>query len=240
MIVLSKRLRMNASLVTCGYRLADVGTDHGYIPIALVQEGKIPSALAMDVNPGPLKRAMEHIKEYQLESVIHTRLSDGVKNLSPGEADSVLIAGMGGALIMKILEDGKEILSSVKELILQPQSEVDKVRRYLEVSGYMITAEDMVFEDGKYYPVIKAELGKMQYGQEIFYNYGKLLLENKHPVLREFLLYKYANIENILQKLVRDAKQEERLQNRMQELEKEKQTIWEALQYYKTPEAKGH
>ena len=84
MIRLSDRLRMNASFVTPGNRLADVGTDHGYIPITLVMEKKIPSALAMDVNEGPLERAKEHIREFQLESCIHTRLSDGVQALHPG------------------------------------------------------------------------------------------------------------------------------------------------------------
>ncbi len=232
MILLSKRLRMNASMVTEGHRLADVGTDHGYIPIALVQEGKIPSALAMDVNPGPLKRAQQHIQEYHLDSFIHTRLSDGVKNLHPAEADSVLIAGMGGALVVKILEEGKDVLKTVKELILQPQSELEKVRRYLEMAGYVIVKEDMVFEDGKYYPVMKAELGKMQYEQEIFYYYGKLLLEQKHPVLKDFLIFKLETCENILQKLMRDGKQEERLQNRLKELEMEKQMLQEALKYY--------
>ncbi len=232
MILLSKRLRMNASLVSAGSRLADVGTDHGYIPIALVQEGRIPSALAMDVNPGPLKRAMQHIEEYQLDSVIHTRLSDGVRQLQPAEADSVLIAGMGGALIVKILEEGREVLSSVKELILQPQSELDKVRRYLQQAGYVITAEDMVFEDGKYYTAMRAELGKMQYEREIFYLYGKLLLEQKHEVLQAFLLYKYENCKKILEKLQRDAKADQRMQNRMQELELEKRLILEALEFY--------
>ena len=120
----------------------------------------------------------------------------------------------------------------MKELILQPQSEIDKVRRYLEEAGYMIVKEDMVFEDGKYYPVMKAELGEMHYEQEIFYEYGKLLLEKKHPVLKEFLLFKFKNYENILQKLAQDGKQEERMQNRIQELEKEKSMIQEALQYY--------
>ena len=232
MILLSKRLRMNASLVTEGYRLADVGTDHGYIPIALVQEGKIPSALAMDVNPGPLLRAEQHIKEYQLESMIHTRLSDGVKQLQPAEADSVLIAGMGGALIIKILEEGKEVLKTVKELILQPQSEIDKVRRYLERAGYVIVKEDMVLEDGKYYPVMKAELGNMHYEQEIFYQFGKLLLEKKHPVLLQYLNFKYLQNKTIMEKMQKMGDMTERRSVRIQELQEEQQLIEDALAYF--------
>ena len=232
MIILSKRLRMNASLVTEGYRLADVGTDHGYIPIALVQEGKIPSALAMDVNPGPLKRAEQHISEYQLDSMIHTRLSDGVKQLQPAEADSVLIAGMGGALIIKILEEGKDVLKTVKELILQPQSEIDKVRRYLELAGYTIVREDMVFEDGKYYPVMKAELGNMHYEQEIFYQFGKLLLEKKHPVLLQYLNFKYLQNKTIMEKMQKMGDMTERRSVRIQELQEEQQLIEDALAYF--------
>ena len=90
---LSKRLYAVSALVSDGMIVADVGTDHGYIPIALCLEGVIPSALAMDVNPGPLERAKEHIQQFDLETDIHTRLSDGVQALCPGEADSVLIAG---------------------------------------------------------------------------------------------------------------------------------------------------
>lgn len=232
MIVLSKRLRMNASLVTEGHRLADVGTDHGYIPIVLVQEGRIPSALAMDVNPGPLERAKQHIEEYQLDALIHTRLSDGVKELRPDEADSVLIAGMGGALMIKILEEGREVLSSVKELILQPQSEVDKVRHYLEEAGYTIVREDMVREEGKYYPVMKAELGKMKYDREIFYLYGKLPLEERHAVLEEFLVFKLRHCEAILQRLSENGRQEERKDARRRELEQERGWLLEALAYY--------
>ena len=161
--------------VTPGNRLADVGTDHGYIPIALCLEGVIPSALAMDVNPGPLERAKEHIQQFDLETDIHTRLSDGVQALCPGEADSVLIAGMGGALTVKILEAGEKVLASVKELILQPQSEIDKVRSYLLTHGYVIVGEKMVYEDGKYYPAMRAVHGEMPLWQEVELQYGKII-----------------------------------------------------------------
>ena len=103
---LSARMERLASKVPYGSRLADVGTDHGYIPIALVLRGKISSAVAMDVNPGPLKRAEEHIRGQKLSAYIETRLSDGLTALQAGEADTVLIAGMGGALTVRILKGG--------------------------------------------------------------------------------------------------------------------------------------
>ncbi len=165
-------------MVTPGFALADIGTDHAYIPIYLVENKMIPRAYAMDVNRGPLARAAEHIREHGLDARIETRLSDGLAGLRPGEAQSIVIAGMGGALTIRILEKGKELLRCVQngscaeknrsgiqaeppvfhvqEIILQPQSEVPQVRAYLEQAGFSIVREDMVFEDGKYYPMMKA------------------------------------------------------------------------------------
>jgi tRNA (adenine22-N1)-methyltransferase len=151
---LSKRMEAAAAMVSAGNILADVGTDHGYIPIELVQRGIVPSAIAMDLREGPLSRAREHIKEQGLSKRITLRLSDGVSELSKGEADAVLIAGMGGELIIRILTDGADICHSVRELILQPQSVIGEVRRFLRENGYRITDEDMVFEDGKFYPMM--------------------------------------------------------------------------------------
>lgn len=229
---LSRRLRMNASFVTPGNRLADVGTDHGYIPIALRLEGVIPSALAMDINPGPLERAKEHIRQFDLETDIHTRLSDGVQALCPGEADSVLIAGMGGALTIKILEAGKDVLSSVQELILQPQSEIDKVRLYLLTHGYAITGEKMVFEDRKYYPAMRAVHGEMPLWQDVELQYGKYLLEEKHPVLEEYLKDKQKTCKKIQEKLAADGKKAEKITARQKELEDELRLIGQALEVY--------
>ena len=104
---LSKRLLEVSGLVSYGSRLADVGTDHGYIPIWLTEQGAIRSAVAMDINRGPLLRAQENIRRHRLEEKIKTRLSDGVAELRPGEADSVVIAGMGGSLMVKILKERK-------------------------------------------------------------------------------------------------------------------------------------
>ena len=105
---LSKRLKAVAELVTPGQKIADIGTDHAYIPIWLVEEKRAVSAIAMDINQGPLAKAKENIELHGLSSYIETRLSDGMKKLCPNEADSVIIAGMGGGLVMKILEDVKE------------------------------------------------------------------------------------------------------------------------------------
>ena len=198
-----------ASMVTPDYVLADIGTDHGYVPISLVQRKKIPKAIAMDINKGPLQRAREHIAEFQLEEFIETRLSDGVKKLKVGEVDSILIAGMGGELVIHILSDGMEVCRSVKELILQPQSELDKVRRFLRENKYKIVDEDMVIEDGKYYPMMKV----VPVEEDGFWRvipkeairacdmYGPLLLKNGNPSLRKFLVRQHKQLEKILKEL---------------------------------------
>lgn len=194
MVKISNRLMTAAALVTQGYTLADVGTDHGYIPIYLLQQKKIPAAIAMDINEGPLERAKEHIALYGLQAYIQTRLSDGVAALKPGEVEAVLIAGMGGGLVMHILKDGEKICQSAKELILQPQSEIERVREFLREEGYTILAEDMVYEDGKFYPMMKVQYqGENENAQKasevlkLSDLYGGLLLQNRHPVLKTFL-----------------------------------------------------
>ena len=147
-----------ASMVTTGGILADIGTDHAYVPIALVQRQKIKGAIAMDINEGPLARAQEHIRAARLEEYIQTRLSDGAEALLPNEADSILIAGMGGELILHILTEGESVCSTAKELILQPQSEIHKVREYLRQHQYKIEDEDISKED--FYKISLGELRK--------------------------------------------------------------------------------
>lgn len=152
---LSKRLSAAASLVTPGKRIVDIGTDHAYIPIYLMEKKKCLSAVAMDVNEGPLKRAKAHIQEAGLQTEIETRLSNGFEQLKPGEADCAVIAGMGGGLMMKILSAYPEVTLSLKEFVLQPQSEIAKVRAFLLEQGFAFVDEEMVQDDGKYYPMMK-------------------------------------------------------------------------------------
>ena len=189
LVQLSERLLAAAGMVTKGNIVADVGCDHAYTSIYLCQAGIAPKVIAMDVNKGPLVGAKAHVEEAGLSENIDIRLSDGLQKLVPGEADSVLLCGMGGLLMIKILSDYPETTASLKELILQPQSEVGEVRRYLHKQGYEITKEHMLKEDGKFYVMMRAVKSKIpqQYETECDYIYGKLLLEEKNPVLLEYL-----------------------------------------------------
>lgn len=158
-VVLSERLRAVAAMVTAGNRVCDVGCDHGFVSIFLAQQGISPGVLAMDVRSGPLSAAGEHIAQRGLEHIIETRLSDGLHNYDIGEADTLICAGMGGRLMMRILSDNKAKTDSFRELILQPQSEIEQFRVWVRSQGYRITDENMIEEDGKFYPMMRAETG---------------------------------------------------------------------------------
>lgn len=244
---LSKRLQAVAGLVTAGSVLADIGTDHAYIPIWLTESGRISGAVAMDVNRGPLERAAENIREHGLEDRIRTRLSDGFAALEPGEADCAVIAGMGGGLTVRILKEGGRLVRTLKECILQPQSEIEKVRAFLLEEGFLFIMEDMVEEDGKYYPMIKAacpgrgnapKMEKAAAGADIGESdwdetellYGRYLLRNKNPVLRQYLEREIQIKQQILKGIA--DQDSPRIAARKQELEKEIRKAEKGLVYY--------
>lgn len=227
---LSKRLQAVADLVSDGLIVADVGTDHGYIPIHLIEAGKCTKALAMDINEGPLLRAKDHITEHGLSEKIQVRQSDGVKALAEGECESVVVAGMGGALTIKIMEEGKDIFHNLKEFVLQPQSELTKVRQYLCENKYCVIAEDIVLEDGKFYPMMKVTNGKSPAYSLIELRYGKKLLEQKHPVLQMYLEKEVQTKETILKKIKSESGKH--IQKRMWELEEEISCAKKALEVY--------
>ena len=203
---LSLRLSAIAEMVTEGNRLVDVGCDHGYLPVYLIFEKKIPQAIAADVGKGPLSRAREHIHQYGLDNYIETRLSDGLKEIGKEEGDTLVIAGMGGPLMEKILTEGEETRKGFRELILQPQSDIPHVRKFLFENGYHIVNEEMVLEEGKF------------------------LLEKCHPVLRQYLERELRIRKEILERL-KDAPGASAGQRR-QEVEEEKRKILTALRRY--------
>lgn len=227
---ISKRLKTVASLVTKGYRVADIGTDHAYVPIFLVTEGLTGQALAMDIGKGPLESAEEHIREQGLQDRIETRLSDGLAAYRQGEADSIIIAGMGGALMARILSDGADKCAGVKELILSPQSEIFLVRRWLTQNSWQIEHEVMLEEDGKYYTVMRAVPGESAGMKTVEEIYGRYLLEHRQPVLQEFLLKDKETVRRILDSL--QSEQGEHIEIRKKELTDKLTLIEEALSYY--------
>lgn len=151
---LSKRLELVLSFVNPAETAADIGTDHAYVPIELVRRQIVRRAVAADVRKGPLWRAEESIAAAGLGYAVHTRLSDGLAGFSAGEAEAVVIAGMGGELILHIMEQGRHMWDTVAQWILSPQSELYKVRKWLSDNGFLIEKEGMVSEDGKYYTVM--------------------------------------------------------------------------------------
>ena len=257
-VVLSARMQALTDMVTAGNRVCDVGCDHGWVSIYLVQQGISPRVLAMDVRQGPLSRAQEHIRQQGLEAYIETRLSDGVTALRAGEADTVICAGMGGRLMRRILEEGREKLEAMAELILQPQSEVADFRAYLRRTGYVTLAEDMVFEDGKYYPIMKvaasarglrvegsadretdgaeseaaeAETAEDADRRALQDRFGRMLLECRHPVLKQYLLDAQQGNRRIAEQLRQNATGG-RAVRRIRELEEEGRLVRQALEMF--------
>lgn len=228
---LSKRLLTVASMVENDSVVADIGTDHAYIPIYLVEQGVCKKAIAMDVNPGPLERAREHILASGLSEQIVTRLSDGLAKLSENEADTYVIAGMGGPLMVSILARRMDLLQKGKTLVLQPQSEIGEVREFLIHNHYKIIREEMFYDMEKTYVAMKAIISKESITYtKTQYIFGKLLLENLNPVLFEYLQKQ----KEVYEKLVIKLKDNITKQTMLRKVECEQMLVYinEALKYY--------
>lgn len=216
---LSKRMKAVADLAGMGDCLADVGTDHGYIPIYLLEEGRFQRGIAMDVHEGPLLRARENIQSHDLSDRISCRLGDGLERLGKGEADTVVIAGMGGSLIIRILTEGAEVLKEVSRLVLQPQSEIAKVRDFLQEQGYQIEKEHMVLDEGKYYQAMRIGHGRMEKLLPEEAKYGSFLLKENDSCLKEYLNREEQKFREILESLQDGGN--EKTKKRMEELNME-------------------
>lgn len=198
MIKLSRRLQTVAQEVCSGGVVADIGCDHGFTSIYMVEQGLAERVIAMDINEGPLERAKQHIVQYNMEELIETRLSDGARCLCVGEADTLLISGMGGALICRILGESLEVAEAAGELVLSPQSEPFLVRHFLLEHGFRIDREQMLEEQGKYYVVLHAVRGSQSFAREEEYLFGKYLIDMGNDCLEAFLEKEQQRILKIL------------------------------------------
>lgn len=184
---ISDRLKAIAQRVENTNTVADIGTDHAYIPIYLIQNQIAKRVIACDIKKGPAMRAMANINVNGLSDKIEVRIGDGLKPILPQEVDCIVIAGMGAKVMQAILTSGQDRISEHTKLILQPMKNVDLLRRFLYENGYTITAEGLVEDGIKIYTVIVAQKGVSQLPEEKYYHIGKCLIENKDPLLGVYL-----------------------------------------------------
>lgn len=184
---LSARLACVASLVPAGARVADIGSDHAYLPAALVLDGKIDFAIAGEVVKGPYENAVHEIKDHQLEGRVIPRLADGLAAIEPADkVNTITIAGMGGSLIASILEKDKNKLTGIKRLVLQPNVGESQLREWLMNNHYQIMNEKIIEEDNHIYEIIVAEPSVVPFRYSKYeLDFGPFLLENKGPVFRK-------------------------------------------------------
>ncbi len=191
---LDNRLMLCAQYVRKGAKLADIGTDHAYLPVWLCRNGICPGAVAADINPEPLESGRQTVEESGLGDKITLRLSDGLKQIKPGEADDIVIAGMGGELIAKIILGCDFSRDGSLNFILQPMTKSEELIRALYENGFEITAQDCCRASGKCYTVLSVKYtGLTQGADELFYYTGKL--DPDCPLHREFLMNHAARLQ---------------------------------------------
>lgn len=192
---LNPRLACIAKLVPSCKAVADIGTDHGYIPIFSVLSGLCDMAIASDINKGPINRAGENVKAFCLENKISLRLGGGLETVQAGEADVIVIAGMGGILISDILEQSKNVTMAAKHLILQPMTAAKELREYLCKNSFSVRKEVLVAEEDKLYSILCVEVGgKTEYssrelllGKNVVETQSGLFEENRKRVASKLL-----------------------------------------------------
>jgi len=211
-IELSPRLKVISDCIIGVNTMADIGTDHGYLPVALVEKKVILTAIACDINEKPLERAKKFIADNDFNKIIETRLGSGLSVLKPGEVDVIVIAGMGGLLIRDLLESEARIAGSVKKIVLQPMNNQWVVRRYLETHGFKICHEDLAKEGNRIYEIIVAEPGTMIISNALDYELGYKSIETKHLLLTAHINRKIFLEEKICdctrEKITADAKKQ--------------------------------
>lgn len=231
---LSDRLEAVANYIPQGARLADIGSDHAYLPCNVVKKGTVPMAIAGEVAEGPFQSALEQVREESLIEKISVRKGDGLEVIQPGEVDCITIAGMGGTLISTILEQGKSKLEGVSRLVLQPNVGSFAVRKWLIDNGWELVKEEILEEDRKIYEILVAEKGEplKPYQNIDFENgilFGPFLLKEKSEVFKGKWNAEKQNWERILKQLD-EAVQNDDTESKRLELKTKLKMAEEALQ----------
>ena len=184
--------------------VADIGTDHAYVPELLINKGICQRVIATDLNEGPFNIAKRYVESRALSDKIDIRLGDGLQPIDLKEVDTVIIAGMGGLLIREIIDLRKNQLDKRHTLVLQPMHAADKLRHYLLDNGFELLDEELAKEDFHYYEIIKAKRCRVSENvdNEIFLEVGKALFIKKHALLRSFIENKIRINEDILKNLL--------------------------------------
>ena len=201
-LALQPRLQLLADMVPAGSRLADVGTDHGYLPVYLLQQGRISRAIASDIVDGPLQHARQTAAEYEVNG-IDFRLCPGLDAIAPHEADTVVIAGMGGETIQAILSAAPWTAKGEHLLLLQPMTKVEYLRKWLVDNGYRFTEERLVFDKSYLYPVF-AVRGGTQPPLTPAQQYGGILLDGD-PLYADYLDERIGKLQRAVDGLRRSA-----------------------------------
>ena len=215
---LSKRLQAIANFIPSNSIVADIGTDHGYIPLYLIENQISKLVIASDVSQGSLNKTINYIHELRLQDKIIPRLGDGIQVIKPFEVDTVVMAGMGGLLIRDIMENDKSLTNSINCFVLQPMIASKELREYLINNNFKIMDEDLVKEENKYYEILFVKKGKECIDKEIYYEIGKNIVYNKHPLVREYIEYKIDYATKIMINLENETS--EKSQARYEELSK--------------------
>ena len=187
MLGLSERMLMAAKMVREGNSVADIGTDHAYLPAWLILNNISPKALACDVRKGPLENAKKTVEAYSIEDKITLRLSDGFDKINPSEADDFIMCGMGGTLMEQLVSRTHWLKDEKKRIIVQPQSHAEDIRRFFVENGFEILFEDACIDSGKLYCAMAAEYTGKTEEKPISYIYSGKLPECRKKEAKLFL-----------------------------------------------------
>lgn len=216
MIKLSQRLQAIADLVPQGARVADIGTDHGFLPCYLAQNGQAEQVIACDINAQPLALAQKNITDYSVSDKVSTRLGNGLQVIAPGEVDVVTIAGMGGSLMLEILDAAPQVVDRLKRVILQPNVGAEAVRIWAEKNRWHIVREDLVRENDRFSVIIAIEPGRSLKPMSAVELYlGPELLADQHPLLGLYISEEWEKAQKVLAQLALSDSEESRQKEKL-------------------------